>query len=530
MASIVLLSSVGFVLLIACVNVANLLLVRASDRRRELAIRSALGAGAGRIIRLVLTESLVLAVVGGMLGLALAYWISDGIVAALGSGAPYWIQFGIDSRVLIFGIATTLVTGLICGLMPAVQSAHAGVNAALRDGGTATGGHSQRLRSVLAAGQLALALVLLAGAGLLVKTTIRTLQFNPGFDVSRVLAGDVQLSGPRYRDAGQILTFSARLVETLERLPGVRAAVERQVFFRGFGADAERIAVEGMTTVPEEASPSFYHAVTAGYFRALGVAVRQGRDFLTSDSDAVIVNAEMARRVWGGASALGHRLRFGTAIGARWFTVIGVVDIRGGSPLAASPDQPTAYIPLRAAPGQGLAVILGADRNPSPLAAEVRAAVAAIDSDQPVEEMMTMEQMYAQWSQSARFIALAMGLLAGVAMLMASMGTFGVVAYAVSRRTREIGIRLALGATPRQVQQHIATAGLRLTVGGLVIGVLAAWLSTRALEGILAGTSPTDPVVFATVAAVLAVVALLASWLPARRAARVDPLVALRTE
>jgi putative ABC transport system permease protein len=521
---------VGFVLLIACANVANLLLVRSSDRRREIAVRVALGAGSARIVRLVLTESLLLAGAGGMIGLLLALWLSDAIAAALGPGVPQWIQLGIDARVLVFGVGVIALTGVLCGIVPAVQSIRPDVQATLRDSGVVTGVKGQRFRSVLAAGQLALALVLLAGAGLLVKTTVRTFQFNPGFNVSRVLAGDIQLTGPRYADDGQILSFSTRLVENVERLPGVRAAIDRQIFFRGFGADGERISVDGATTIPEESSPSFYHGVTAGYFRALGVAIREGRDFVRGESDAVIVNSEMARRVWGSASALGHRIRFGEAAGSRWFTVVGVVDVRGGSPLAQSPDQPTAYVPLQAVPGRGLSIVVGADRDPSPLAIEVRAAVAAIDPDQPVDELMTMERMYARWSEPARYITLGMGSLAGVALLMASMGTFGVVAYAVSRRTREIGIRLALGATPRQVQQHVAGAGVRLALAGLVVGVPAAALCTRALEGILAGTSPGDPVVFSVVSVVLATVAGVASWLPARRAARVDPIVALRAE
>ena len=529
MASTILLGSVAFVLLIACANVANLLLVRASDRRRELAIRSALGASTFRIVRLVLTESLALALAGGTIGVILAFWISDVIVATFGSDVPYWIQFGVDARVLLFGLTTTIVTGLLCGLVPALQSRRPDVNATLRDGGTvAAGGH--RFRSVLAAAQLALALVLLAGAGLLVKTTIRTFRFDPGFDVSRVVAGDIELSGPRYRDDGQVMQFGTRVIESMERIPGVRAAVTRTVFFRGFGAQGNRIAVEGVTNVPVDASPSFYHGVTTGYFTVLGLAMRAGRDFAVTDVDAVIVNTEMARRVWGDQPALGHRIRFGDSAASRWFTVIGVVEIRGGSPLAANQAQPVAYVPFAVASGHSLSLVASSDRDSALLMSEAKAAVTSIDADQPLEDLMTMGRMYAQWSQPARFVALLMGALSGIALLMASMGTFGVVAYAVSRRTREIGIRLALGATPREVQQHMANAGLRLALVGLVLGVPAAVVCTRALEGILAGTSPGDPVVFSVVSLLLASVAGVASWLPARRAARVDPIVALRAE
>ena len=531
MASLVLFSAVGFVLLIACANVANLLLVRASDRRRELAIRVALGAGTARIARLVLTESVALSVAGGIVGLLLAVWASSAIVAALGTEAPRWISFGIDARVLAFGLAITMMTGLLCGLVPALQSTRPDLHVTLRDGGAAVGAaRGQRLRSVLAGGQLALALMLLAGAGLLVRTTIRTFQFDAGFDASRVLAGDVHLSAVRYDESRQILLFTDGVVERLERIPGARAAVNRAVFFRGFAADARTITVEGLASVPADASPSFYHAVSSGYFRTLGVPIREGRDFAPGESDTVIVNQEMSRRLWGDAGAIGKRIRFGSEPASPWLAVIGVVGSHGGGPLTGRRERPAAYVPFAAAIGPDFTITVGTDSDPSRLAAEVRTAVAALDPDVPVESLMTMEQAFARWTTPARFVTALMGSLAGVALLMAAMGTFGVVAYAVSRRTREIGVRLALGATPRQVQRQMAGAGVRLAAGGLGVGLPAAWASTRTLEGILAGTSPTDPLVFGSVSALLALVTFLASWVPARRAARVDPVMALRAE
>jgi predicted permease len=530
MASVVLLSAVAFVLLIACANVANLLLVRASDRRREIAIRTALGAGAWRIARLVLAESVALSVAGGFVGLLLTVRAADGLVAALGAEAPFWITFRIDGRVLAFGVVLTTVTGVLCGLVPAFQATRPDVQVTLRDGGTAVGAaKGQRLRSVLAAGQLALALVLLAGAGLMIKTTIRTFRFNAGYDASRVLVGDVSLAGARYDDPAQIATFATGVIERLERMPGVRAAVDRTVFFRGFGATGQRVSIEGRSDISEDASPSFYHAVTSGYFPALGLPIRYGRDFAAIDRDVVIVNAEMARRLWGAASPLGARLRFGSDAASRWLTVVGVAGAHGGGPLGRG-EAPTAYVPFAVTSGRDFAITVGSRADPRPLVAEIRAAVAALDPDQPVEDVMTMEEAYARWAAPARFVALLMGSLAAIALVMASMGTFGIVAFAVSRRTREIGVRLALGATPRQVQQQMASAGLRLVIGGLLVGLPGAWLSTRALEGILAGTSPTDPVVFALVSIVLAAVTFLASWIPARQAALVDPVVALRRE
>jgi putative ABC transport system permease protein len=244
-----------------------------------------------------------------------------------------------------------------------------------------------------------------------------------------------------------------------------------------------------------------------------------------------VINGEMARRIWGVESALGHRLRFGDAAsGQPWLTVVGIVDMPGGSPLASRPQQPTAYVPLTVAPGRNLNFVASTDHDPVALMAEVRATAAHLDPDQPIEHLMTMEQAMARWAAPGRAIALLMVSLAGVALLMAAMGTFGVVAFAVSRRTREIGVRLALGATPAQVQRLMAGAGVRLAATGLALGLPVAWASTRLLRGILAGTSPTDPMVFGAVSVILGLVTLLAAWIPARRAARVDPLLVLRSE
>lgn len=534
MASVVLLSAVAFVLLIACANVANLLLARASDRRREIAIRLALGATRMRVVRLVLTESLALSAVGGAVGLLVALWASHAIVAAMGRmQAPYWIQFGIDWRVLAFCAAVTSAAGALCGIVPAWYASGANPQPALKEGAAVAGGHrGRRVRATLVVSQLALALLLLAGAGLLIKTVSQTFAYDPGYDAARVLVGDLDLAGARYRDTRQVAALADGVIERLERIPGARAAVTRTIFFGGFGGRRRLISVEGLSAVPEGGSPTFYYAVTPGYFRALGVAMRDGREFDRSDPAGVaIVNEDMARILWPGQTALGRRIRFGDdASNAPWRTVIGVAPNIGGTPMAGARPSAFAYVPFAWDQGRTFAITASTPGNPAALAADVRAAVHALDPDQPVEDLQTMAETLAAWTEPARFVALLMGSLAAVALLLASIGTYGVIAYGVSQRTREIGIRLALGASSRQVEALMARSGLWMTLGGIGIGVPAALASTRALEGILFGTSPTDPAVFAAVTGTLAVVASLASWLPARRAARVDPLTVLRAE
>jgi putative ABC transport system permease protein len=533
MASTVLLSAVAFVLLIACANVANLLLARASERRREIAIRFALGASRSRVVRLVLAESALLACLGGAGGLVLALWASGAIVAALGAEAPYWIQFGNDWRVLVFFALATVGTSLVCGAFPAWHSAASNPQTALKEGGAVAGSQrGRRLRAALVVSQLALALTLLAGAGLLIKTVAKTFAYDPGYDTTRVIAGDIDLPPARYPAAAQQIGFASDVLHRLQNIDGVRAAVLRTIFFGGFGGTRRLVSVEGMPSVPDAASPTFYYAVTPGYFATLGVTVRDGRDFTDADgADVVIVNEEMARRLWPGQNALGRRLRFGDAASrAPWRTVVGVVGNTGGSPMAGRRAAVFAYVPFRSEPDGSFAITVGTSGDASALNDEVRAVVHDVDPDQPIEGLQTMAETFREWTAPARFVGLLMGALAAVALLLASIGTYGVIAYAVSQRSREIGIRLALGATARQVQSLVARAGLRMMVWGVTLGLAASWLCTRALEGILFGTSPTDPVVFASVTLTLAAVGAAASWLPARRAARVDPLLVLKSE
>jgi hypothetical protein len=322
--------------------------------------------------------------------------------------------------------------------------------------------------------------------------------------------------------------MTAAILDRLTRRPDIHAAVSQTVFFAGFGAAPRRMSVEGLPDVPAGASPSFYFAVTDEYFRIVHLPLRAGRLFAAGDADVVIVNATLARRAWGERNALGERIRFGDASSrAPWRTVIGVVGDDPGGPLAPG-ARPAAYVPFSSQPGREFALYAATDSSVADLMAEVRAAVAAASPDLPIEDLMTMAQAHAAWAAPARFVAGLMTALSAVAVLLACIGMYGVTIYGVGQRTREIGVRLALGATPRQVQALVARSGVRMVTAGIAIGTAGAWASTRMLEGILAGTSATDPIVFVSVAAVLALVGCLASWVPSRKAARVDPLVVLR--
>ena len=524
--SVVLLGAVAFVLLIACANVSNLLLVRASERGREIAIRVAIGASRGRIVRLVMGESVTLGLAGGALGLLLALWASRAIVASFGMEAPYWIRFGVDWHVFAFCCAITLMTSLLFGVAPALVASRRDPQDALKDGGGSTGSRrGGRIAGALVVAQLALALTLLAGAGLLIKTVVRSMRFDPGFDAAQVLEGDVSLPLQRYATPASITMFANRVLDELSRLPNAQAGIQSFTFFGGFGARSREVTIEGLASVPEGASPRFYFSVTPGYFRMLGTGLREGREFTAHDrDDVIVVNEEMAARLWPGQRALGKRVRFGDK---PWRTVVGVVGNINGGAIGAR-QNPLAYVPFASEPGPDLALMISTDSDAASLAPYLRAAVRAADPDQPIEDIMTMAAAFSAQAQPSRFVALLMGVLSFVAIGLASVGLYGVTAYGVRRRLREIGIRMALGGTSASIVRLILASAWKMIAVGLAIGVAAAVAGTRVLEGVLFGTSPTDPVVFTLVVAGLAGVATLASYLPARRAARVDPLVVLR--
>jgi predicted permease len=461
----------------------------------------------------------------------LAVVASRALVASFQVDAPYWIQFGIDWHVPVFCSAVTGAAGLLCGLAPALQASRRDVQATLQDGGNASGDRrGYAIGGGLVVLQLTLSLVLLAGAGLMIKTVLRTYAFEPGYDTSRVAVADLALTDARYDTSAARRVFVDGVLAALSRIPGTHAAISQTIFFAGFGGEARRVVVEGAGEAASGESPGFYYAVTPGYFAALGIPLLEGRGIAGADAGGVVVvNREMAGGLWPVGSPVGARIRFGREAPA--LEVIGVVENAGGSPVGGGRPMATAYVPFTGNDGRTVALTVGTTTaTGAALLPEIRAAVRGADSDLPIEDLMTMEDAFARWTEPARFVAMLMVSLSGVALVLAAMGVYGVTAYGVARRTREIGIRLALGATARQVQRLLIGSALRTVCAGLVLGLFGAWAGTRALEGILAGTSPTDPIVFSTAAITLAAVGLLASWLPARSARRIEPTQALRAE
>jgi predicted permease len=529
-----LLGAAALVLAIACANLAGVLLARATDRTREFAMRIALGATRARVVRQLLVESILLAVLGGAAGLLLAIWVSDLVVAAIPSTIPFWIQFGMDGRVVAFTFAISVLAGVTFGLGPAINASRPDLNTGLKEGaptGTAGAGRN-RARNILVVAELALALTLVAGAGLLIKSfaVVRRTD-NLGYDVRGVIQAQVQLLESRFDDARQVGAFAGAARERLAVLPGVTAAaVEHQEFLGTFDRPASRVATEA-GPVPNDLSPRFGSSVTPEYFDVMGLKVVRGRAFTDADRAGTpaiaIVNERAAAQLWPGKDAIGQRLRVDSA--GTWLSVVGVLGDVVGSPIGRQP-MAVLYRPFAQAPARPLTLRVRTSGAAAPLIPAVKAALREVDADEPVENIMTAEQALAQWVSPIRLVMLLLVTLAGLALLLSALGIYGIIAYIVTRRAREIGIRLALGAPRAAVVSLVMRRGVMLTAIGLGLGLGGALLLTRLLRMALFTVSPTDPVVLVSAMLVLAAVALLASWVPARRAARVDPVVALRAE
>jgi predicted permease len=533
-ALLALIGAVGLLLVIACVNIANLLLARAGGREREVALRAAIGAGRGAILRQLLTESVALGVAGGAAGVVLAYWGVDVLRALTPSGTPRIEDVAVDARVLLFAFGLSLVTGVLFGLAPALQLSRPDLARTLREGGARASGAHNRTRRILVVSELALALTLLAGAGLLMRSFARLQAVDPGFDAENVLTVNLLPPATSYAGPPQFMAFYDELLERLRRRPGVRAVGASTITpLSGSNTDTGFL-IEGRP-VPQdrtEAPVAWYRQVTPGYFEAMRMRIVAGRGISEDDrADAppvVVINETMARRYWPNEDPIGKRIS-GEGQDGPWVTVVGVVrDVRhNGLDQAPLVEM---YLPFEQQPGRGMTLVVRTARDPLALASAVREEVRAIDPDLPLGATASLEQLVGRSVALPRLYLTFFGFFAFVALLLAAIGIYGVTAHAVAQRTQEIGIRMALGAQRTDVVGMIVRQSAVLVGAGLAFGLALALLLSRALGSLLFDLSPTDPLTYAIIAAVLAAVAMLASWMPARRATRVDPLVALRTE
>ena len=535
---LLMLAAVGFVLLIACANVANLLLARAASRSREMAIRAALGAGRLRILRQLLTESLMLALAGGGLGVLLAVWGVDLIAALFPSDfvryIPGWGQIGVDRRALLFTLAVSLAAGVLFGLAPALRASRADLNDALKEGGKAGGAERNRLRSLLVVAEVALSLVLLAGAGLMLRSFVRLLEVKPGFDPERVLVAELILPRARYREDAQAVEFYSRLREGVGGLPGVRSAALTS-FIPLAGSNATTgFTVEGQPRPPHGQEPEAnYRAVTPGYFSTMRIPLVGGRAFDEGDAAGAervcVVNEALARKYFPGEDPLGRYVRGeGGTPEAQLKRIVGVVgDVRHN--LDEDP-KPEIYFPEAQDASRSMVLVARADADPLSLAPAVRAQVQALDRDLPVYNVRTMDQVRAESIFRQRFSVVLLGIFAALALALASVGLYGVISYTVTQRTHEIGVRMALGAQGGDVLRMVVRQGMAHVAVGVGAGLAGSLLLTRVMAGLLYGVSATDPATFAGVSLLLAAVALAACLVPARRAAKVDPIKALRYE
>lgn len=535
---LLLLTAVAVVLLIGCANVANLLLARGTARRRELAIRTALGAGRVRVARQLLTESILLALVGGIAGGVLATWAVSGIVAVAPGDLPRLDNVRVDATVLLFTLAASLVTGLLFGIAPLLQAGHIDVTAGLRGDGRTVGDREGvgRLRPVLIGAEVALAFVLLVAAGLLIRSFATITRQDPGFEADGGLTFSVSLPASRYDSQERRRLFTGQLLDRLEALAGVRAAGAASTLFLSRLPNMGPIALEGgVPAADEDARESVViESATPGFFEAMGMRLVHGRRFQTTDGPAgppvAIVNEAFVRRYFPGESALGRRFTFGDLRpDAMWIEIVGVVADARRSGLAEA-VRPEAYVPHALRTTAALTYVLRTQGDPWALLPAVREIVREMDPLLPLAAVSTLEQSVAASLAARRFVMLLLGAFAALAASLAAIGIYGVVSYLVAQRTREVGVRLALGADRNDVLRLVFEQSLRHVVPGIVVGAAGALLLTRLLRSQLFGIEPHDPATFLAVPAGLLLVSMAASLIPAWRAARVEPIAALRRE
>jgi predicted permease len=533
---LILLGSVGLVLLIACANVANLLLVRASARRREMAVRVALGAGRVRVIRQLLTESVLLAALGGALGVLLAFWGTGLIISQAPDGIPRLHEAEVDAPVLLFTLAVSLLTGLLFGLAPAIQASRPNLTEGLKEGERGSSGRRQRVRGVLVVCEIALTLTLLVGAGLLVQSFRRVLEVDPGFDQRNLLTMQVSVNNA---DGQQVANFFDQLQQNVRNLPNVKSVAVSNGLPFGV-ANHPGFIIKGRPE-PDNKGSGVRYTVSPDYFRTMGIELIKGRVFIAGDTrdtpPVAVVDEVLARQHFQNEDPIGKRIGY-AAPNTPSYEIVGVVrhvehdSLDGQVPASAQFYTHFDQIPLQALPGsvRRINLLVRTEVEPSGLAPSVRAQVAALNKDQAVFNVRTMEQIMAQSVAPRRFSMLLLAAFAAVALVLAGVGIYGMMSYAVAQRTREIGVRMALGAQVSDVMRLVLGQGMKLVLVGVALGLVASVALTRTIKGLLFGVSATDPATYALIAALLALVALLACFVPARRATQVNPVIALSGE
>jgi len=535
-ALLILLGAVALVLLIACANVANLLLARATARQKEIAIRTALGASRWRVIRQLLTESVLLALAGGAVGLLLALWGTDLLLALAPEDLPRVKDVALDGRVIAFTLLVTCLTGVIFGLVPALQASRPNLNETLKEGGRGTTGGHHRVRGSLVITEVALALMLLVGAGLLIRSFYRLQQVNPGFNTRNAMAVTVSLPGKKYPQPDQTAAFYTQLIERVSGLPGVAATGATQAlpvqgdYLLGFN-------IQGRAPdAPGEDKSTNYYSVTPDYFKAMGIPLIRGRVFTDQDRKdsmrVAIINEEMAKKYFPDEDPIGKGIN--VTNGPETFReIVGIVgDVKQYGP--AQPTTVQTYEPFLQNPFSGMTLVVRTEGNPTALTSAIRSQVLAIDKDQPIARTRPLEQVLSESIAKERFAMLLLGAFGAVALILAAVGLYGVMSYAVTQRTHELGIRMALGARSGDVLRLVVGQGMTLALVGVGIGLggalVGAFVLKRLMANLLFATGATDPLTFAGISVLLAGVALGACLVPARRAIKVDPMIALRYE